>query len=53
MKELINYGIRNFFLEKSYTKFGGETYPRSFSISLDQQSGILYKVFLLYFPVED
>ena len=39
---LIEYKIRNIFLEKSYTKCGGETIPRPFSkksklsISLDQ-----------------
>ena len=41
--QLIEYKIRNIFLEKSYTKYGGETIPRSFSgkpklsVSLDQQ----------------
>ena len=40
--QLIEYNIRNIFLEKSYTKCGGETSPRPFSeklklnISLDQ-----------------
>ena len=29
--QLIKYNIRNIFLEKSYTKFGGETIPRPFS----------------------
>ena len=39
--QLIEYNMRNNFLEKSYTKCGGETIPRSFSkraklsISLD------------------
>ena len=38
----IEYNMRNIFLEKSYTKYGGETTPRplskisKFSISLDQ-----------------
>ena len=42
--QLIEYNIRNIFLEKSYTKCGGETIPRSFSRnsklskSLDQLS---------------
>ena len=46
--ELIEYNIRNIFLEKAYTKSGGEASPRLFSkksklrISLDQQSEILY-----------
>ena len=50
--------MRNIFLEKSYTKCGGETSPRSFSkksklsTSLDQQSGILYRLPLLYVQVE-
>ena len=40
--QLIEYNIRNMFLEKSYKKCGGETSPRPFSsklklnISLDQ-----------------
>ena len=29
--QLIEYNMRNIFLEKSYTKFGGETIPRPFS----------------------
>ena len=29
--QLIYYNMRNIFLEKSYTKFGGETIPRPFS----------------------
>ena len=40
--QLIEYDMRNIFLEKSYTECGGETSPRLFSeklkssISLDQ-----------------
>ena len=39
--QLIEYNMRNIFIEKSYTKCGGETAPRAFfkkskfSISLD------------------
>ena len=46
--------MRNIFLEKSCTKCGGETIPRPFckksklSISLDQESKVLYSSFLLY-----
>ena len=29
--QLIEYNIRNIFLEKSYRKYGRETSPRSFS----------------------
>ena len=29
--QLIEYNIRNIFLEKSYTKFGGETSTKPFS----------------------
>ena len=52
--QLIKYNLRNIFLEKSYTKYGGETIPRSFfkklklSISLDQYSKNLYILFLLF-----
>ena len=51
--QLIEYNIRNIFLEKSYTKCGGETSPRPFSeklklsISLDQQPKVLYSLFLV------
>ena len=40
--QLIEYSIRNIFLENSYTKYGAETIPRPFfkksklDISLDQ-----------------
>ena len=40
--QVIEYNLRNIFLEKSYTKCGGENRPRHFSgklklsISLDQ-----------------
>ena len=43
----IAYNMRNIFLEKSFTKWGGEASPRAFykksklSISLDQLSEIL------------
>ena len=45
--------LRNIFLEKSYTKCGGETRPRpseksKLSISLDQQSKALFSLLLLY-----
>ena len=52
--QLIECSIRNIFLEKSYTKCGGETSPRPFSeklklsMSLDQYSKVLYSLFLLY-----
>ena len=52
--QLIECNMGNIFLEKSYTKCGGETSPRPFSeklklgISLDQFSKVLYSLFLLY-----
>ena len=52
--QLIECNMRNIFLEKSYTKCGGETIPRPFSkksklsISLDQYSKVLYILFLLF-----
>ena len=52
--QLIEYNMRNIFLKKLYTKCGKETSPRIFSgklklrISLDQQSKVLYSLFLLY-----
>ena len=52
--QLILCNMRNIFLEKSYTKMDGETSPRPFpeklklSMSLDQESKVLYSLFLLY-----
>ena len=51
--QLRECNMRNIFLEKSYTKCDGETSPRPFSeklklsISLGQQSKVLYSLFLL------
>ena len=53
-RRLIECNMRNNFLEKSYTKCDGEICPRPFSeklklsISLDQQSKVLYNLLLLY-----
>ena len=52
--QLIEYNMRNIFVEKSYTKFAGETIPRplfkksKLSISLDQLCKVLNNLFLLY-----
>ena len=52
--QLIEYNLRNIFLEKLYTKCGGETIPLPFfkkskwSLSLDQYSKVLYILFLLF-----
>ena len=52
--QLIDYKMRNTFLEKSYTKCRGKTISRTFSrkselnISLDQQSKVLQSLLLLY-----
>ena len=52
--QLIKYDLRNIFLEKLYTKCGGETILRPFlkklklSISLDQYSKVSYILFLLF-----
>ena len=51
--QLMEYNMRNIFFEKSYAKWGGETSPRPFSgniklsMSMDQQSKVLYSLFLL------
>ena len=48
--QLIEYNMKNIFLEKSYAKCGGETSTRSFSgkaYLLDQYSQVLYSLFLL------
>ena len=50
----LDFNMRKIFLEKLYTKYVEETIPRSFSkksnlsISLDQQSKVLYSLFLLH-----
>ena len=52
--QLIEYNMRNIFVEKSYTKCAGETIPRplskksKLSISLDQQCKVSNNLFLLY-----
>ena len=49
--QLIEYNLKNIFLEKSFTKCGGKTFPRPLfknSKSLDQISKVLYILFLLF-----
>ena len=52
--QLIECNMRNIFLEKSYTKSGGETSSRplskklKLSISLDQYPKVSKSLFLLY-----
>ena len=52
--QLIEYNLRNIFLEELYAKCGGETIPGPFfkksklSISLDQYFKVLYSLFLLF-----
>ena len=52
--QLIEYNMRNNLLQKSCSKCDRETIPRPISkksylnISLDQQSKVLYSLFLLY-----
>ena len=51
---VIEYSLRNIFVEKSYTKCAAETIPRplskksKLSISLDQYCKVLNSLFLLY-----
>ena len=52
--QLIEYHLRNIFLEKSDTECGGETIPRplfkksKLSVSLDQYSKVSYILFLFF-----
>ena len=52
--QVIEYNMRNIFVEKSYMKCAGETIPRplsrisKLSISLDQECKVLNSLFLLY-----
>ena len=45
----LGYNMGNIFLEKSYTKCGGEAIPRSISktskLSMDRESKVLYILF--------
>ena len=56
--QFIECNMRNLFLEKSYTKCGGETIPRTFSeksklsIPFDQQFEVFYSLFLRKCQVE-
>ena len=56
---LVEYNIRNIFLEKSFTKYQGDTIPRTFSkisklsISLDQLFKVLYSLFLLHIKLRE
>ena len=55
---LLEFRMQNIFLEKSYTKCGGETSPKPFSkksklsLSRNQQSKALHSLFLFYVQVE-
>ena len=57
--KLIEHNLRNIFLEKSCTNYGGETSPRPLfkkskvNMSPDQQSDASYSLLLLYVQVED
>ena len=52
--QLIECNMRKLFVEKSYTKYNGETISRPYSkkskltISLDQDSKVLFSLFLLH-----
>ena len=56
--QLIKYNMRNVFLEKSYTKSGGEASRRPFynkvklSVSPDQKSKMVQSLFLLHMQVK-
>ena len=57
--QLIKFNMRNIFLKKSCTTCSRVTRPRPFlkksklNICLDQQSEVLYSLFLLYAQLED
>ena len=56
--QLIGCNMRNIFLEKLYSKCGGETSSRPFSkklkltVSLDQWSKVFYSLFFIVWQVE-
>ena len=51
--QLIDYNMRNIFLEKSYTKCGGETSPKQFSqklkLSISQVISLKFYTVCFYF----
>ena len=51
--QLIEYNMRNIFLNKSYTKCGRETIPRSFSqkIRFEHISGSIFKGFIYFVSI--
>ena len=57
--ELVEYNMKNIFVDASYTKYTGETIPRPFSkksklsIPLDQWRKVLNSLFLLYGNLRD
>ena len=57
--ELVEYNMKNIFVDASYRKYTGETIPRPFSkksklsIPLDQWSKVLNSLFLLYGNLRD
>ena len=58
-RQFIEYNMRNIFPKKPYAKWCGETSPRRISknlqviIPLEQLSGILCSLFLLYVQVDE
>ena len=52
--QLIEYNMKNIFIEKLYTKLGGEASPRPFSeksklsLSLEQQCEVIYMPTKIY-----
>ena len=46
--QLIEYNMRNIFLEKSYTKCGGETSPRPFSGKLNLINSLKFYTVCFY-----
>ena len=52
--QLIEYTMKNIFIEKLYTKLGGEANPRPFSeksklsLSLEQQCEVIYMPTKIY-----
>ena len=47
--QLIEYNMRNIFLEKPYTKCGGETIPRAFSKLSKLNMSLNLKFYTVYF----
>ena len=46
--QLIEYNMRNLFVEKLYTKYGGQTISRLYNIEIEHISEAMVRSFILF-----